>query len=182
MEDTLREYSHAIDSGKGGLLFSVVGGKMSEGINFNDNLGRGVIMVGLPFPNSQNAEWRAKLQHVEKVAAQNSTESTLDFARNAGRDFYENACMRTVNQGIGRVIRHKHDYAVILLLDQRYSLQRITGKLPGWIRDRVVNGEHKSFADLMRRTGVFFRAKGEGGGKGGGGEGRGGREGKLELP
>jgi chromosome transmission fidelity protein 1 len=36
VEETLAEYSQAIDSGKGALLFSVVGGKMSEGINFND--------------------------------------------------------------------------------------------------------------------------------------------------
>lgn len=36
VEETLVGYSMAIDSGKGGLLLSVVGGKMSEGINFND--------------------------------------------------------------------------------------------------------------------------------------------------
>jgi chromosome transmission fidelity protein 1 len=36
VEETLADYAQAIDSGKGGLLLSVVGGKMSEGINFND--------------------------------------------------------------------------------------------------------------------------------------------------
>ncbi|KAF8461097.1 helicase C-terminal domain-containing protein, partial [Kalaharituber pfeilii] len=144
VEDTLREYSQATDSGKGGLLFSVVGGKMSEGINFNDSLGRGVLMVGLPFPNSQSAEWRAKLEHVEKAT---------------GREFYENACMRAVNQSIGRAIRHQHDYAVIVLLDQRYSLPRITTKLPKWIRDSVVNGEKQPFTKLMSSTSAFFRAK-----------------------
>ena len=165
MEDTLRDYGQAIASGKGGLLFSVVGGKMSEGINFNDNLGRGVIMVGLPFPNSQSVEWKAKLEYVEKVAAENCPASEpasvrLDCAKAAGRDYYENACMRAVNQSIGRAIRHQQDYAVIVLLDQRYSLSRITVKLPKWIRDSVVNGEQKPFAELMRSTGAFFRGKG----------------------
>jgi len=142
---------------------------MSEGINFNDNLGRGVVMVGLPFPNSQSAEWRAKLEYVEKVAAEHcpafeSASARSDFAKAAGRGFYENACMRAVNQSIGRAIRHQQDYAVIVLLDQRYSLSRITAKLPKWIRDSVVNGEQKSFAELMRSTGFFFRAKAAKGG------------------
>lgn len=164
MEGILWEYGQAIDSGKGGLLFSVVGGKMSEGINFNDNLGRGVIMVGLPFPNSQSAEWRAKLEHVEKVAAENysaseATSARSEFAKTAGREFYENACMRAVNQSIGRAIRHQQDYAVIVLLDQRYSLPRITDKLPKWIRDSVEDGQRRPFADLMKNIGAFFRAK-----------------------
>lgn len=36
VEEILRDYALAIDTGKGGLLLGVVGGKMSEGINFND--------------------------------------------------------------------------------------------------------------------------------------------------
>lgn len=164
MEDTLLQYSRAIDSGKGGLLFSVVGGKMSEGINFSDNLGRGVIIVGLPFPNSQTTEWRAKLEYIQKVAterfpASESASDCTEFAKAAGREFYENACMRAVNQSIGRAIRHRQDYAVIMLFDQRYSLPRITNKLPKWIRESLVNGEKKHFTELIRSTGAFFRAK-----------------------
>lgn len=137
---------------------------MSEGINFSDNLGRGVIIVGLPFPNSQTTEWRAKLEYIQKVAAERfpASESTSDrteFAKAAGREFYENACMRAVNQSIGRAIRHRQDYAVIVLLDQRYSLPRITNKLPKWIRESLVHGEQKQFTELMRSTGAFFRAK-----------------------
>ncbi|RPA98864.1 DNA repair helicase [Choiromyces venosus 120613-1] len=145
VEEVLREYAHAIDNGKGGLLLSVVGGKMSEGINFNDNLGRGIIMVGLPFPNSNTAEWRARLEHVEKAA---------------GREFYENACMRAVNQSIGRAIRHREDYAVIALFDRRYSTERIASKLPKWIQNGLVRGPvDKAFGEVMAITGKFFKAK-----------------------
>ena len=37
----------------------------------------------------------------------------------------------------GRAIRHKGDYATILLLDQRYARPSVQGKLPGWIRQRL---------------------------------------------
>lgn len=37
----------------------------------------------------------------------------------------------------GRAIRHRQDYATILLLDHRYSTPRVYNKLPGWIGSRM---------------------------------------------
>ncbi|KAI9815168.1 MAG: ATP-dependent DNA helicase chl1 [Thelocarpon impressellum] len=167
-EDTLQEYSHAIDAGKGGLLLSVVGGKMSEGINFTDKLGRCVAIVGLPFPNIHSPEWKAKLEHIESTAYRESAaegsslsdETRRVQAKAAGRAFYENACMRGVNQSIGRAIRHQNDYASIVLMDQRYGSGRIRGKLPGWIqRGMVDDGAQKSFGQVMTALSAFFRSK-----------------------
>ena len=159
VSDILNAYTASITADKGGLLLSVIGGKMSEGINFSDRLGRCVIVVGLPFPNIQSATWKAKLEYIEQSMIGRG--GNRDAGKAAARDFYENACMRAVNQSIGRAIRHKGDYASIVLLDRRYGTPRIEGKLPGWIRQGLVRGEReRAFGDVIGDLRGFFKAKG----------------------
>lgn len=165
VDDVLASYSNAIldrnpnSNGRGALLLSVVGGKMSEGINFSDALGRGVIIVGLPFPNAQSVEWKAKLQYVEQQALAQGNCSTAN-AKAATRAFYGNACMRAVNQSIGRAIRHAGDYAAILMLDRRYGTLRIQEKLPGWIkRGMVTDGAGRAFEEAVVDVRRFFEGK-----------------------
>ncbi|KAF2436023.1 putative DNA helicase [Tothia fuscella] len=140
-EGLLTSYSAAITtstSTRGALLLSVIGGSLSEGINFSDRLGRAVIVIGLPFPNAHTAEWKAKMEYISQKASSSSGENGKPrgeaAGREAAREFYENATMRAVNQAVGRAIRHKDDYAVILLVDRRYGGERIQKKLPGWIK------------------------------------------------
>lgn len=169
-DEVLSEYSQAIlgdkGNGKGALLLSVVGGKMSEGINFSDRLGRCVIVVGLPYPNIASPDWKAKIEYIETTTLTNLTaqgiskDAAASRAKQAARDFYENACMRAVNQSIGRAIRHRADYAAIVLVDRRYGTERIRGKLPGWIRGGLVQDSHeKGLGGLMGAVGSFFRGK-----------------------
>ncbi|KAK6903226.1 hypothetical protein I203_108491 [Kwoniella mangroviensis CBS 8507] len=158
VESTLRDYALAISAGDAGnkskrtgaLLFAVVGGKLSEGINFSDSLGRSVIMVGLPFANVGSVELQERMKYIEGLPG-NSKESS--------REMYENLCMRAVNQSIGRAIRHANDYATILLIDKRYGTPRIKKKLPKWIGQDVKI--QNDFPSVAKNVALFFREKRE---------------------
>lgn len=147
VEETFRAYSEAVlvaDGERGALLFSVIGGKLSEGINFSDSLGRCVVVVGLPFPNLETPEWRAKGAFLDARAASAREDEggtgTGTGGGKASREHAENVCMRAVNQAIGRAIRHKGDWASILLFDSRYGQAKVQKKLPGWIKESLPEG------------------------------------------
>ncbi|CAK5010377.1 unnamed protein product [Meloidogyne enterolobii] len=129
---------------RGALLMAVVGGKLSEGINFSDELGRCVLMVGVPYPNRQSAELQERMKFVEQTNGPG-----------AGNRFYEQLCLQSLNQAIGRVIRHKNDYAVILLLDSRFTQQFLGNGLPNWIKQRLINSSN--FSEALGALIKFFR-------------------------
>lgn len=162
-EELLQTYAKTVDSGRGALLLSVVGGKLSEGINFSDKLGRAVLIVGLPFPNIRSAVWQAKIQYIEQKTHQQATgpeASRQSAAKAAGRDFYENSCMRAVNQCIGRAIRHRNDYAAIVLIDRRYDKPGIQAKLPAWIKQSMVGSSAQRPAGAtIQSLAKFFASK-----------------------
>jgi hypothetical protein len=91
-------------------MFAVVGGKLSEGINFADGLGRGVFVVGMPYPNVSSLELREKMAFFDKQRAKHQEGLS-------GSEYCEHLCMKAVNQSIGRAIRHQNDYAVVILVD-----------------------------------------------------------------
>merc|ERR1719195_1672259 len=82
MDKILKNFARSA-SKTGAVLLSVVGGKMSEGINFSDELGRCVIMVGLPYPNAHSPELKEKMSYLK-----------ANVAPNAGKVHYENLCMK----------------------------------------------------------------------------------------
>ncbi|XP_024882289.1 ATP-dependent DNA helicase DDX11 [Temnothorax curvispinosus] len=144
----LDQYAHSIKNPQspcnGALLFSVVGGKLSEGLNFSDDLGRCVIVVGLPYPNIKSPELQEKMKYLNE-----------HVKPDAGSSFYENSCMKAVNQCIGRSVRHINDYSTVVLLDKRYCHK--VKVLPQWIQRSVTIND--SFGSVVGNIAKFFAAK-----------------------
>ena len=68
--------------------------------------------------------------------------------------------MRAVNQSIGRAIRHRGDYAAVVLADHRWTQtgpDAPAAKLPGWMQQSFVAAP--SFGDAFGRLARFFRER-----------------------
>jgi chromosome transmission fidelity protein 1 len=141
-ENILKEYSSFAET-RGAILFAVIRGSLSEGINFSDRLGRCVVIVGMPYLNSVDPEVIVKKIYYDKT----------DWY--SGKQYYENSCDVAINQSIGRAIRHARDFAAIVLVDSRHG-RRISCR-PGWMIRSAV--ELRKVEDVFLRVRQFFRSK-----------------------
>lgn len=117
----LDNFRRACDSGRGAVFLSVARGKVSEGINFDRHYGRAVIMFGVPFQYTLSHVLRARLEYLQ----------TNYQIRE--QDFLNFDALRQASQCVGRVIRSKTDYGLMILADSRYNRADKRSKLPKWI-------------------------------------------------
>jgi len=142
----LQSYSEDTKRESGALLLSVVGGKLSEGINFANDMARCVVLVGLPFPDITDPVLK------EKMGLMDSSDSAI-----SGDEYYFSLCMRAVNQSIGRAIRHARDYAAVVLMDGRYTREsRVHNSLPAWLTRHSCLKE-QDHGDRCEQLRSFFR-------------------------
>ena len=95
-------------------------GKISEGINFNNNYARILINVGIPFINNSNVKF-----HLKKNYLENKKE---DY-----NQWYKNDAIFAMNQSCGRIIRDKNDYGIILNIDNRNF--NFLNLFSGWLKN-----------------------------------------------
>ncbi|CDR97797.1 DNA excision repair helicase, putative [Babesia bigemina] len=117
----LHNYRKACDVGRGGLFLSICRGKVAEGIDFDRHYGRCVVLIGVPFQYTLSRVLKAR----------------LDFMRtNYGileNEFMTFDAMRQAAQCVGRIIRNKSDFGLMIFADSRYSRADKRSKLPPWI-------------------------------------------------
>nr|CCC51301.1 putative DNA repair helicase, fragment [Trypanosoma vivax Y486] len=171
VETMLEEYAACVRDNRsnGAVLFAVMGGKLSEGINFNDDLGRAVVVVGIPYANPSDVDLQLHLQHIANTrleagpsSRRASTTSVHDKDATASPlstatewNLFTDLCMRTVNQSIGRCIRHAEDYAVVVLLDARYAERaEVRSRISPWMHPSL--HMPKTYGECFRAVREFF--------------------------
>uniref|UniRef100_A0A8C3QUE2 Regulator of telomere elongation helicase 1 n=1 Tax=Cyanoderma ruficeps TaxID=181631 RepID=A0A8C3QUE2_9PASS len=134
----------------GAAFLAVCRGKASEGLDFADINGRGVIITGLPFPPRMEPRVILKMQFLDEMRKSGAGAQYL-----SGREWYSQQASRAVNQAIGRVIRHRQDYGAIFLCDHRFTTCDVRSKLPSWVRPYV--NVYDNFGHAVRSVSLFFR-------------------------
>uniref|UniRef100_A0A8C0G082 Regulator of telomere elongation helicase 1 n=1 Tax=Chelonoidis abingdonii TaxID=106734 RepID=A0A8C0G082_CHEAB len=134
----------------GATFLAVCRGKASEGLDFADMNGRGVVITGLPFPPRMEPRVVLKMQFLDEMKRQGSGAQHL-----SGREWYRQQASRAVNQAIGRVIRHRQDYGAIFLCDHRFVNNDVRSQLPSWVRPYVKI--YNNFGHVVREVSQFFR-------------------------
>ncbi|XP_027623489.1 regulator of telomere elongation helicase 1 isoform X2 [Tupaia chinensis] len=145
-------YKRVAAPGSSGATFlAVCRGKASEGLDFSDMNGRGVIVTGLPYPPRMDPRVVLKMQFLDEMKARSGAGGRCL----SGQDWYRMQASRAVNQAVGRVIRHRHDYGAIFLCDHRFAHADARAQLPSWVRPYVK--VYDSFGHVIRDVAQFFR-------------------------
>ncbi|BGP51643.1 TFIIH/NER complex ATP-dependent 5'-3' DNA helicase subunit [Rhodotorula kratochvilovae] len=132
----LENYRRACDNGRGAVLLSVARGKVSEGIDFDHNYGRAVIMFGIPYQYTESRILKARLEFLR------------DTYRIRENDFLTFDAMRHAAQCVGRVLRGKTDYGLMIFADKRFAKVDKRNKLPKWIGSYIKESDTNLATDV----------------------------------
>ncbi|KAL5117421.1 TFIIH/NER complex ATP-dependent 5'-3' DNA helicase subunit [Pleosporales sp. CAS-2024a] len=116
----LETFRTACNNGRGAVLLCVARGKVSEGIDFDHHYGRTVLCMGVPYQYTESRILKARLEFLRETY------------RIKESDFLSFDAMRHAAQCLGRVIRGKDDYGIMVLADKRFNKK--VAQLPKWIQ------------------------------------------------
>lgn len=129
----LETYRTACSNGRGAILLCVARGKVSEGIDFDHHYGRTVLCIGVPFQYTESRILKARLEFLRE---------TYRIREN---DFLSFDAMRHCAQCLGRVLRGKDDYGIMVMADKRFLKKRT--QLPKWISSELTDKDSNMSVD-----------------------------------
>lgn len=130
----------AKQSDNGAILFSVNRSVFAEGVSFKDSEARLVILVGVPCPSLFDKKINFK----------------KDYFKLKVDNWYDIITFRSINQSIGRVVRHDKDYGAVLLIDKRYGQISYRNLLSSWISNKTKFYDHKNYNNLLDDLDEFY--------------------------
>ncbi|KAJ7063293.1 hypothetical protein C8F01DRAFT_1132382 [Mycena amicta] len=140
----LENYRRACDNGRGAVLLSVARGKVSEGIDFDHNYGRAVIMFGVPYQYTESRILKARLEYLR------------DAYRIRESEFLGFDAMRNAAQCVGRVLRGKTDWGLMVFADKRFARADKRAKLPRWINQYITETAANLSTDMALTLSKLF--------------------------
>ncbi|KAJ3139729.1 DNA-dependent ATPase of the nucleotide excision repair factor 4 complex [Physocladia obscura] len=140
----LENYRKACDNGRGAVLLSVARGKVSEGVDFDHNYGRAVILFGIPYQYTESRILKARLEYLR------------DNFKVRENDFLTFDAMRHGAQCVGRVLRGKSDYGLMVFADKRFARADKRAKLPKWIQVEMSEAYVNLSTDMAVATAKKF--------------------------
>ena len=124
----------------GSMLFGVLSGKLSEGVDYSDNVLSALVCVGLPLP-PPSARQDALLEYYSKK-----------FDRNRAWKYASlQPAVNSILQALGRPIRKKEDRAIVVLLEKRLLERRVSSCMPAMQKMRTSKPERTA-----ERVKAFF--------------------------
>lgn len=138
----LETYRTACSNGRGAVLLCVARGKVSEGIDFDHHYGRTVINIGVPFQYTESRILKARLEFLR------------ENYRIRENDFLSFDAMRHAAQCLGRVLRGKDDYGIMVLADRRFQKRR--NQLPKWIAQAMNEADVNLSVDMATSAAKRF--------------------------
>ncbi|KAL7162429.1 hypothetical protein ACSBR2_042840 [Camellia fascicularis] len=135
----------------GAVFFAVCRGKVSEGLDFADHAGRAVVITGMPFAMRTDPKVRLKREYLD----QHTRSQQMGCKVLTGEEWYSQEALRAVNQAVGRVIRHRHDYGAIIFCDERFVHSSRQSQISLWIQPHIKC--YSKFGDVVFTLTRFFR-------------------------
>jgi len=125
--------------GRETVLFGVLSGKLSEGIDYTENILNAVVCVGLPLP-PPSARQDALLEYYSGR-----------FGRSKAWKYASlQPAVNSVLQALGRPIRKKEDRAIVVLLESRLLEKRVADCFPKSMQTIQTSGPHRTSERVKR--------------------------------
>jgi DNA excision repair protein ERCC-2 len=129
------------------VLYGVMGGKLSEGLDYPGNILKCVVAIGLPY-----ATWDAYQESLIDYLEQ-------QFPGNGRTYAYLTPAILRLVQACGRVHRSAKDRGCIVMLDERITHPQIRRQLPAYYQKEMITVGSPS--DCAERIMSFWQAKHE---------------------